>query len=550
MSQTASDTSTTPGAAAAPLSGGGDLLVTTAVTRSFGNTRALVDASMTLARGSIHALAGENGSGKSTLIKILSGIVRPDGGTISWLGDNVSFRRPSQSQAAGIATVFQETLVVPELSVRSNIFLGTDGVFRYGRSAKSEREKASAVLREIGLGDIDLERPLWSLTLAQRQLVTIARSVVRPWQLLILDEGTSALDSGQRDQLFDYVRRCRDEGKTVLFTSHRMDEIQSLADTVTVLRLGETVARLPIADAPPETVLRLMAGRHAAEVALTGQQNADSQQNADTEVGSETVTAAPKSQTPRQLVASVKDVRLQRSAPIVNLEIAAGEILGLAGLEGQGQGEFSDVVSGLHKPSEGSFQVYDIDGREHAIHSEGAARKRGVGHVPKDRKTEGLFFSRSVFDNLSISVVPKLSRGGFLRRGALKQTFGEYAEMTRLKYGAASDGIGTLSGGNQQKVLLARVLATKPRLLVLNDSLRGVDQNTKHEVYALLRQLADEGLAVVMLSTEIVELLTLCDRIAVFHEGGVSALLDGTTARETDIVGAMFGHTGEEQPNG
>jgi ABC-type sugar transport system ATPase subunit len=527
-----------------PVSGLGDLLVTTSVTRSFGNTRALVDASMTLAPGSIHALAGENGSGKSTLIKILSGIVRPDGGTITWLGKNASFRRPSQSQSAGIATVFQETLVVPELSVRSNIFIGTDGVFRYGRSAKAERAEATAVLSEIGLGDIDLERPLWSLTLAQRQLVTIARSVVRPWQLLILDEGTSALDSDQRDQLFDYIRRCRDDGKTVLFTSHRMDEIQSLADTVTVLRLGETVARLPIADAPPETVLRLMAGRHAAEVALTGQQNADS------EAGSDPVTVTPKSPAPRQVVASVKDVRLQRAAPIVNLEIVAGQILGLAGLEGQGQGAFSDVVSGLLKPVEGSFQVYDIDGHEHAIHSERAARKWGVGHVPKDRKTEGLFFSLSVFDNLAISVVPKLNLGGFLRRGALKQTFGEYAEMTRLKYGAASDGIGTLSGGNQQKVLLARVLATKPRLLVLNDSLRGVDQNTKHEVYALLRELADEGLAVVMLSTEIVELLTLCDRIAVFHEGGVSAMLDGTTARETDIVGAMFGHTAEEKSNG
>jgi ABC-type sugar transport system ATPase subunit len=540
MSQTASDISN--GASSAPVSGVADLLVTTAVTRSFGNTRALIDASMTLARGSIHALAGENGSGKSTLIKILSGIVRPDGGTITWLGHNASFRRPSQSQAAGIATVFQETLVVPELSVRANIFIGTDGIFRYGRSAKSEREDATAVLNAIGLGEIDLERPLWSLTLAQRQLVTIARSVVRPWQLLVLDEGTSALDSDQRDQLFDYVRGCRDQGKTVLFTSHRMDEIQSLADTVTVLRLGETVARLPIADAPPETVLGLMAGRHAAEVALTGQQNADNKSSA------ETATAALKS--PRRLVASVKDVRLQRAAPIVNLEIAAGEILGLAGLEGQGQGEFSDVVSGLRTPSQGSFQVYDGAGKAHAIHGERAARKWGVGHVPKDRKTEGLFFSRSVFDNLAISVVPKLSVAGFLRRGALKRTFDEYAELTHLKYGAASDGIGTLSGGNQQKVLLARVLATRPRLLVLNDSLRGVDQNTKHEVYALLRQLADEGLAVVMLSTEIVELLTLCNRIAVFHEGGVSAMLDGTTARETDIVGAMFGHTAEEQSNG
>jgi ABC-type sugar transport system ATPase subunit len=543
MSQIASDMSSgsASGGPASSAAERGELLVTTAITRSYGNTRALVDASMVLAPGSVHALAGENGSGKSTLIKILSGIARPDGGSITWLGEQVLFRRPGEAQAAGIATVFQETLVVPELSVRANIFVGTDGVFRYGRSAKTEREDAVAVLRDLGLGNIDLERPLWSLTLAQRQLVTIARSIVRPWQLLVLDEGTSALDSDQRDQLFEYLGRCRDAGKSILFTSHRMDEIQSLADTVTVLRLGETVARLPIEEASPEKVLQLMAGRQAAEAALTHHHGGEGTD------GSQPVAAPRGASSPRKTIAAVKDLVLQPSAPPVSLELVGGEILGLAGLEGQGQAEFSDVVSGLCAPLGGVFQMYDEQGREHPIHSERGARRWGVGHVPKDRKTEGLFFSLSVFDNLSISVVPKLNVGGFLRRGALKRTFAEYADMTRLKYGAASDGIGTLSGGNQQKVLLARVLATKPRLLVLNDSLRGVDQNTKREVYALLRQLADDGLAVVMLSTEIVELLTLSDRIAVFHDGGVSAILDGESARETDVVGAMFGHTQDAQ---
>lgn len=535
-----SGTSTTQ-ATAHPEGSGDDLLVMTTLSRSFGNTRALVDASMTLAKGSIHALAGENGSGKSTLIKILSGIVRADSGTVRWLGADVAFRRPGASQAAGIATVFQETLVVPELSVRANIFIGTDGVFRYGRSARAERADAAEVLGEIGLGDLDLERPLWSLTLAQRQLVTIARSIVRPWQLLILDEGTSALDSDQRDRLFDYIRRCRDQGKTVLFTSHRMDEIQSLADMVTVLRLGSTVAQLPIAEAPPATVLQLMAGREAAEVALTrhGAESLSPARSAATDAGDPQAVGAP--------VAAIKDVLLRPQAPRVSLEIFSGEILGLAGLEGQGQGDLADVVSGHRVPLAGAFEIRDEAGRQHTVHGERAARRLGVGHVPKDRKTEGLFFSLSVFDNLAISIVPKFNRGGILRRGALKQTFARYSELTRLRYGAATDGIGTLSGGNQQKVLLARVLATRPRLLVLNDSLRGVDQNTKHEVYALLRQLADEGLAVVMLSTEIVELLTLCDRIAVFHDGGIAATLDGANARETDIVGAMFGHVAESQ---
>src|SRR3954469_5965049 len=236
------------------------LLRAEGVSRSFGVTRALDGASLLVERGEIHSLAGENGSGKSTLIKILSGVIGPDAGELVWRGESVRFRRPAAAQRAGIATVFQETLVVLEQTVLENIFLGTDGVFRRGRPAGQEPELARDTLDQLGL-DIALDRPAWALSLAERQIVTIARALVRPWDVLLLDEASSALDADQRDRLFAFLRARRAEGKAILFTSHRMDELRQLADTVSVLRLGKTVARLPVAEASVELILGHMAGR-------------------------------------------------------------------------------------------------------------------------------------------------------------------------------------------------------------------------------------------------------------------------------------------------
>jgi ribose transport system ATP-binding protein len=505
----------------------GTLLEITGVSRSFGDTQALKSASLMVRSGEIHSLAGENGSGKSTLMKILSGVIRPGSGDITWDGQPVRFTRPRAAQDAGIVMVFQETLVVPELSIRDNVFLGTDGLFRHERHRRQEQAGAAAALTQLGLGHYDIETPLWQLSLAEQQLVTIARAIVRPWQLLILDESTSALDLDQRDRLFGYLREERGQGKSVLFTSHRMDEVEELADSVTVLRLGSTVARLDRAGISSAEMLRLMAGRATAE----------------------RVDEVSHAQQARPLsgpeVLRVDAVALRKTSRPMSLAVRQGEILGLAGLEGQGQVEFANCVAAIARPLSGTVTVLGKDGAWRSPHGFTDANRRGIAFVPRDRRREGLFGALSIIDNFGFGIYPELNRLGVLRKAAIRQRFLEYAERMRLVYGSATAPVGTLSGGNQQKVLLGRWLATEPRILVLNDPMRGVDANTKQELYALLRSLADGGLALVLVSTDIPELLTLCDRVAVFHEGNLSALLPAAGTTHTDVMAAMFGQVGE-----
>lgn len=505
----------------------GTLLEMAGLSRSFGETQALKSASLVVRRGEIHSLAGENGSGKSTLMKILSGVIRPDSGDITWDGRAARFARPRAAQDAGVVMVFQETLVVPDLSVRDNIFLGTDGLLRHRRGRRQEQADAVAAVNHLGLGHYDIETPLWQLSLAEQQLITIARAIVRPWQLLILDESTSALDLGQRDRLFAYLREERARGKSVLFTSHRMDEVEELADSVTVLRLGTTVARLDRAAISSAEILRLMAGRATAE----------------------RVEEVSHARHVRPLdgpeVLRVDALALRKTSRPMSLTVREGEILGLAGLEGQGQVEFANCVAAISRPASGTVAVLGKGGGWHRPRGFGDANRYGIAFVPRDRRREGLFGAMSILDNFGFGIYPELSRLGVLRKAAIRQRFAEYADHMRLVYGSASAPVGTLSGGNQQKVLLGRWLATGPRILVLNDPMRGVDANTKEELYGLMRSQASSGLALVLVSTDIPELLTLCDRVAVFHEGSLSALLPTAGTTDTDVMAAMFGQSTE-----
>ncbi len=428
----------------------------------------------------------------------------------------------------GIATVVQETLIVPEMTVRDNIYLGTDGLFRYGHRKGDEMAGARRALSDLGLDGLDLERPMWTLSLAERQLTTVARAIIRPWRLLVLDEATSALDHQQRDRLFEYLRLARSEGKSVLFTSHRMDEVLGLADRITVLRQGATVATMAVAEASRVGILGHMSGR--ADVG-----DVVSAEPAPRQGGGREQPA------PRRPVLRAEELTLRAASKPISMEVGAGEILGLAGLEGQGQVEFVECLCGLRRPASGQVLVLGDDGGSHAVRGYRGANRLGVRYVPRDRRHEGLFGPLSVFDNFAVTLWSDLNRLGLLRRQRARKRFEDFAETSRLVSASPGRPISILSGGNQQKVLLGRWIAMRPRVLVVNDPLRGVDHNTKEELYGLFRRLAADGVAIVFLSTEIVELLTLTDQIAVFHEGSLVAMLPTEKASDTDVVAAMFG---------
>jgi len=488
--------------------------------RTFGETIALDACSLRLQRGEIHALVGENGSGKSTLIKILSGIIPAESGALDWQGVPSRFASPNAAQRAGVATVFQETLVLDEMSVRDNMMLGLDHIVRRGVSLAREAEMVRAALRLLGIGGLDIERPVGSLTLANRQLVGVARALLRPWRVLILDESTSALDIQDRDRLFDALRDFRSDGRSILFVSHRMDEIESLADRATVLRSGRSVATLSRGDFSTEKLLALMSTPGAAR-AVTA------------------VEAHGLRRTSRagaELVVCVRDFALLPNRATFDLDLHAGDIVGVAGLEGHGQVAFLECVAGLRRPLKGTVRAGPTP-----IRSPGDAASRHIAFLPRDRKTEGIFPSLSVLDNVTVSCLRKLGRFGILSEASRNAITDATCSQTKVKMASTHALITTLSGGNQQKALLARLIATKPKVLVLNDPLRGVDLGAKRDLYEVLTRLAAEGIAILLLSTELIELCLLCDRVVVFREHALVATIDGGALDERTIIESMFG---------
>ena len=482
------------------------------LSKSYGGVHALREVAMDLKRGEIHALCGENGAGKSTLIKCLTGVVVPDSGRVQIDGRPFAFGDVRVSESAGIAVIHQESTAFPDLSTLDNIFVGREPRKMWGCLLDRDkmRREAQSVLRRLGQ-DIDVRRPVGELPVASRQMVAMARALSQQCRLLIMDEPTASLSAHETDALLSLVRRLRDQGVTILYVSHRLEEILEMADRVTVLRDGQHVDTRAIEEIGRDDLIRMMVGREVEELTRR-----------------------------HEHVGRLGEVRLEarnlsRGTVFQNISLAvrAGEIVGLAGLVGAGRSEVVRAIFGIDAYESG--QVL-IDGASLPAHNVRAALEHGLGLVPEDRQHEGLVLPMTVGENISLAVLRRLTRCGLVSRAAERSLVAEITAKLNVKAADQDVAAETLSGGNQQKLVLGKWLAVEPRVLILDEPTRGVDVGAKAQVHRLIRQLASEGMATLVVSSELPELLSICDRIVVMREGRVAGELDGKSATQEQIL--------------
>jgi ribose transport system ATP-binding protein len=488
------------------------------VSKRYGGVRALEKAELIVERGSVHAILGENGAGKSTLIKIMAGVVEPDEGRMLLEGSEVRFASPAAANRAGIACIFQELSLIPDLSVADNIVI-SDPPKRFGLiDRRAQRRIAEEALARAGAEDVHPLAPVKDLPLSRRQMVEIAKALARNPRILILDEATSALTAADVTKVFAVLRRLRAEGLALLYISHRMHEIAELADECTVFRNGRNVATYRAGAKTDAEVVELMIGREYSHVFPP---------------------KPPPVPADRQPVLEIRDFSWTDRLRNISLAVRPGEVVGLGGLDGQGQRE---LLLGLFGVLRGVSGEMLIDGKPTAVTSPRAAKSKRIGMalIPEDRKTEGLMLPMSVRDNLSFAALHRLSHGGIVDRTAERNAVEEMIRLLAIRTGGLDDPVASLSGGNQQKVVIAKWLMVTPRIILLNDPTRGIDVGTKQEMYQLLRKLADSGAAIIFYSTDYDELIGCCDRVLVLYDGAVKRVLVGPEITERALIGSAL----------
>jgi len=488
------------------------------VTKAFGPVVALRSGSLSVQGGSIHALVGENGAGKSTLVKVVAGVYRRDGGILRLDGEDVDFGSTAESKAAGVAVIYQEPTLFPDLSVTENIFMGRQPL---GRARRIDRSRmyveARGLFERLGV-DIDPRRPALGLSIADQQIIEIAKAISLDASVLVMDEPTAALSGVEVERLFAVARSLRDEGRALVFISHRFDEVFDLCDTVTVMRDGAYVSTETVADTTVERIVERMVGREVAELFP----------KVAAEIG--------------EVVLEVSDLSSLGTFHDVSFSVRAGEIVGLAGLVGAGRSEIARAVFGVDRYDAGSVT---LAGRRVPAHRPRAAIRAGMAFVPEDRRRQGLVTEASVARNVSSVIRRGLTRAGLLTDRAESRAAGPWAGRLEVKTSALDMDAATMSGGNQQKVVLAKWLATEPKLLIIDEPTRGIDVGTKAEVHRLLSDLAGQGMAILMISSELPEVLGMADRVLVLREGRLTAELAREQADEHTIMRAATGQDPE-----
>ncbi len=496
-------------------SGPAPLLEVRDIEKTFPGVRALSGVSFEVRAGEVHALLGENGAGKSTLIKIISGVYEPDRGSILIGGRETRFASPEDAKRAGVATIYQELLLFPELTVAENIFLGHAPRAGMGRiDWRAMRDRAEALLASLEIDDLAANQIVGALSVGNRQRVEILRALSHDARILIMDEPTAALTESDVTRLFDIVRRLRARGVGIVYISHRLDEIFAIADRVTVLRDGAYVGARNVADTNASDLVQMMVGRRIDNL-------------------------FPKTTVPIGApVLQARDIVRHPITKSVSLTVRAGEIVGLAGLVGSGRSELAQTLFGITPAESGEIRLM---GEGVKISSAESARSKGIAYVPEDRGVQGLVRPMSVLHNFSLAALGALSRAGFIDRGAERRMAEEGVRRFRVKTSSVGEIAGRLSGGNQQKIVLGKWLANNPKLLILDEPTRGIDVGAKAEIHRLMTELAGEGVAILMISSELPEVLGMSDRVLVMREGRIVAEFDRAHATSETVGAAMMG---------
>jgi inositol transport system ATP-binding protein len=487
-----------------------ELLEIRNVSKRFPGVVALDEVSITVSRGSVHALMGENGAGKSTLMKILSGMYMPDEGDILIEGGKVVFSGVRDAMKAGISMIHQELMPIPELTVAENIFLGKEPVM--GRTGlvdfREMNRQAMKILERIQL-DIPADRRMKDLPIAQMQMIEIAKAISNDARVIIMDEPTSAITSREVDILFGIIAQLKREGISVIYISHKMDEIFRISDVITVMRDGRVVGTRDAAELDHDQLISMMVGRSL-----------------------NTLFQREHPAVPGECLVRVESLT-GRGFHDIGFSLHAGEVLGFAGLMGSGRSEMANAVYGLDKPDSGSVI---IDGSPKDIRSPRDAIDNGIAFVTEDRKMNGLVLTSSVTENMTLSSLSGISNWNFvdkeLESGIVREQIARYRIVVPDEHSVVLN----LSGGNQQKIVIAKALLTKPRILILDEPTRGIDIGAKAEIYRMIRELSDGGMGIILISSELSEIIGICDRVLVLNKGGIAAELTGEGMNEEEIL--------------
>lgn len=486
------------------------LLEAEGVRKGFPGVLALDDVSFRLKRGSVHALMGENGAGKSTLMKILAGIYTPDFGTVRLRGQDIRLKSPLDALENGIAMIHQELNLMPFMTVAENIWIRREPKNRFGLIDHPEMARRTQALFDRLNIAIDPDVNVGELSMANRQMVEIAKAVSYNSDVLIMDEPTSALTEREVDHLFRIIRVLREEGKGIVYITHKMNELFEIADEFSVFRDGKYVATNLSSEVTRDDIIRMMVGREITQM-------------------------FPKEDVPiGEVILSVKNLSLKGVFEDVSFDVRSGEILGIAGLVGSGRSNVAETIFGV---TPATFGTISIDGQQTAINNPAVAIRHRMAFLTEDRKETGCFLILNIQENMQLAVLQdKYSNKGFVRQSDLSRDCEEMSAKLRVKTPNLDECIGNLSGGNQQKVLIGRWMLTDPRILILDEPTRGIDVGAKAEIHRLVCEMARKGVAVIMISSEMPEVLGMSDRIMVMHEGHVTGFLDREEATQVKVM--------------